>query len=94
VARPTDDDPETPRAVKHTVTVTTTGGPMTDALVADLARLGATVVVAADPSRCEATFTIEAVDAPSATALAIEGVRAVRGEICVDAVTVETVPPS
>ena len=41
-----------------------------------------------EPGRCEATFTIEAADAQSATALAIEGVRAVRGEVTLGAVTV------
>jgi len=80
--------------VKHTVTVTTTGDPMTDALVADLERLGAVVAGSDEATRCDATFTIEAVDAPSATALAIEGVRAVRGEVHVDAVTVVTDPPA
>ncbi len=48
---------------------------MTDTHVADLARLGATVELTDEPVRCDATFTIEAADAPSATALAIEGVR-------------------
>ena len=80
--------------MKFTVTVTSTGDPMTDAHVADLGQLGATVQVTEEARRCEATFTIDATDATSATALAIEGVRAVRGEVTVDAVAVVTDPAS
>jgi hypothetical protein len=78
--------------VKYLVTVASTGGPMTDAVVADLRRLGAGVELSAKPGWCEATFTIDATDAHAATALAIEGVRAVRGEIAVDAVGVVADP--
>ena len=74
--------------MKYVVTVTTTGGPMTDAHVADLGRLGARVLRSDEPQWCEATFRIEASDEPSASALAIEGVRAVRGDVTVDAVAV------
>jgi hypothetical protein len=74
--------------VKYAVTVTSTGGPMTEVIVEDLRRLGGTVVLAAEPSGCDVTFTIEAADAQAATALAIEGVRAARGEVTVDGVSV------
>jgi hypothetical protein len=43
-----------------------------------------------DPRRCAATFTIDADDPTSAAALAIEGIRAVRGQVTVDAVEVVT----
>jgi len=74
--------------MNYAVTVTTTGAAMTDELVAELSQLGAGVTVSDDRRRCEAAFTIDAVDAPSATALAIEGVRAVRGDIHVETVQV------
>jgi hypothetical protein len=76
--------------MKYAVTVTTTGGAMTDTLTAELGELGAVVRSSADPHRCDASFTIDAADAPSAAALAIEGVRAVRGDVTVDALEVVT----
>jgi hypothetical protein len=75
------------------VTVTTTGGALTDTVTAELGRLGALVQSSSDPHRCEATFTIDAADASSATALAIEGIRAVRGEITVEHVEVSEAGP-
>jgi hypothetical protein len=69
--------------MKYAVTVTTTGRALSAEQAAELGRLGADVSGDGDPARCDATFTIDAADAPSASALAIEGVRAVRGEITV-----------
>lgn len=77
--------------MKYAVTVTSTGGPMTEAIVEDLRRLGGTVGLGDRPSSCDVTFTIEAADGQTATALAIEGVRAARGEVTVDAVAVAAV---
>jgi hypothetical protein len=72
----------------YAVIVTTSGQALTADQASELGRLGATVSTDGDTRRCAAAFTIDATDAPSAAALAIEGVRAVRGDVTVEHVEV------